>query len=73
MSHDLKIRVCLKCKTYIIIREDYESKKKQEMFESHHREHTLITADYNDINNLECGKVVCEDDDEKIPYKYDKH
>jgi len=32
-------------------------------FNQRHAYHMLITTDYNEIDNLECGKVRCEEDD----------
>ena len=66
MSNDRQIRVCLKCRKYIIISQ--ESSKNLEMlnqFNNKHAYHMLITTDYNEIDNLECGKVRCEAGDHR--------
>ena len=65
MSTHPRIRVCLKCRSFVVIHETPENKKKLAEFERDHRGHTLITADYSEKDNLECGKVRCEDEDER--------
>lgn len=67
---DSNIRVCLKCKSYIIVTENYEGQKRLAKFDSDHAKHTLITTKYSEIDNLECGKVQCEDTDERQKYDY---
>lgn len=65
MADNPKIRVCLKCRKFIIIRETYEGKEKLKEFEKIHKAHTLITTDYSEKDNLECGTVECVDEDFK--------
>ncbi len=48
MSENLRIRVCLGCRKYIIINEKYEEKKKLYKFEGIHFKHTLVTSSYNE-------------------------
>ncbi len=59
------IRVCLKCRSYMILNDSLESQEKLKEFEGNHYKHTLITTKYSEIDNLECGKVHCEDTDER--------
>ena len=72
MSNDFRIRVCMNCKSYIILKETFENKKKLEIFNLKHQGHTVITTNYSELPNLECGKFVCEDDDPKTPLKFEK-
>ena len=72
MSKDFRIRVCITCKTYMILKETYENKKRVEIFNLKHKEHTIINTNYSELHNLECGKFVCEDDDPKTPLKFEK-
>ena len=67
-----KIRVCLKCKKYMILNESYENQQKLKRFNLDHIEHSLITTDYSEINQLQCGKVTCEDDEIEQKYDYVK-
>jgi hypothetical protein len=57
------IRVCLKCREYIILHETHKDQIKLEDFNQGHFQHSLITTLYSEIDNLECGKVHCNDDD----------
>lgn len=43
-----------------------------DQFNAHHAFHSLITTAYNEIDNLECGKIRCEDDDKRRPLHYVK-
>jgi hypothetical protein len=54
------------------IRETAENKEKLEVFERDHRGHTLITTDYSEKDNLECGKITCEDEDERDALSFTK-
>jgi hypothetical protein len=58
-----RIRVCLKCRSYIILNPTYENQTRLRRFDETHIGHPLITTNYSEIDALECGKVVCEDDD----------
>ncbi len=71
MSENLRIRVCLGCRKYIIINETYEEKKKLIKFEANHAKHLLVTAAYNEKDNLECGKEHCEDTDVRKKLVYE--
>lgn len=66
------IRVCLKCREYMILNTTFENQKKLKEFEDKHAKHTLITTSYSEKDNLECGKVHCEDDDLRDEMKYQK-
>ncbi len=70
MLEDKRIRVCLKCRAFMIVNPTAENQAKLQRFEDRHRGHSLITTDYAEIDNLECGKVHCEDEDprEKLHY-----
>ena len=72
MSTNLRIRVCLKCRSYMIIHETPEIKKRLEIFERDHRGHTLITTAYAEKDNLECGEVVCENEEDREALHYVK-
>lgn len=56
----------------MIIRETSQNKEKLKAFEQKHLSHTLITTSYAEKDNLECGKVVCEDEDERDPLEFIK-
>ena len=66
------IRVCLKCRAYMILTTTYENQKKLAQFEAKHAKHTLITTAYSEKDNLECGKVHCEETDMFDEMKYEK-
>ena len=65
-----KIKVCLKCKTYIHILETFSNKTREQEFDRDHIGHSIILTNLSDINMLECGKVTCEDDEKKENYHY---
>jgi hypothetical protein len=60
---DKNIRVCLKCRKYIILNETGDSKNTLERFNIEHNKHSLITTKFSEIDELECGKVTCADND----------
>lgn len=66
------IRVCTKCKSYIYLNETFKGKERLKKFESNHRGHTLLTTASTEMDNLECGKVNCEDDDPREYLQYQK-
>ena len=45
---------------------------KLQQFNAHYAYHSLITTDYAEVDNLECGKVCCVDDDKQCPLCYVK-
>jgi len=56
----------------MILNDTAENKQKLTRFDSDHNKHTLITTSYTEIDNLECGKVHCEDDDPRKKVDYVK-
>ncbi|MHA1150213.1 MAG: hypothetical protein ACTSR8_18430 [Promethearchaeota archaeon] len=72
MYNNPKIRVCLKCRSFMVIHETAENKEKLKNFEDLHIGHPLITTDYSEKDNLECGKITCDDEDERDKLKLNR-
>ena len=47
----MKVRACLKCKQYVIIKEGYKAQQAVKIFEKDHTGHVMSTVDYTEVKN----------------------
>jgi hypothetical protein len=51
----MKVRACLKCKHYVVIKEGYKNTQAIKIFEKDHIGHNLAILDYNDVKDKAAG------------------
>jgi len=51
----MKVRACLRCKHYVVIKEGYKNTVAIKSFEKDHVGHNLAILDYNDVKDKASG------------------
>ncbi len=51
----MKVRACIRCKQYVVIKEGYKNQLAIKIFEKDHTGHNLGTLDYNDVKDKGSG------------------
>jgi hypothetical protein len=51
----VKVRACLKCKHFVVIKEGFKNQQAIKLFEREHTGHNLATIDYNEVKDKASG------------------
>jgi hypothetical protein len=47
----MKVRACLRCHTYVLVKEGYQNQQAIKLFEKDHTGHVMGTVDYIEVRN----------------------
>lgn len=51
----MKVRACLRCKQYIVIKEGYKASQALKLFDKDHAGHNMGILDYNEVKSQAAG------------------
>nr|MDO8112255.1 hypothetical protein [Candidatus Sigynarchaeota archaeon] len=51
----IKVRACLRCKAYVVVKEGYKNQQAIKIFEKDHTGHNMGTLDYNEVKDKASG------------------
>lgn len=51
----MKVKACLRCKHYVVIKEGYKAQQAIKLFEKDHAGHNMAILDYNEVKNKAAG------------------